>query len=86
MKITRKEKNGFIITTKWMTLTDYKQSAHYNDWHPTLLDNEELIAVLKGILEKKFIAEYGVDGVKPVVDYEPIEPLHDNDDDFFNDL
>lgn len=88
MKVTRRKKNGYTITTKWMNLTEYKQSSHYNDFPKVLLDNEELIKVLKSILEKKFIKEYGPDGLKPIVSYERDEPELDelDDDDFFKDL
>jgi len=85
MKVTRRKKNGYTITTKWLNLTEYKASSHYNDFPSVLLDNKELIKAMKSILEKKFIKEYGADGLKPIVTYERDEPELE-DDDFFKDF
>jgi hypothetical protein len=82
MKITKQKKNGVTITTKWLNLTEYKESL---DWHPDLMKNEKLIELLTNNFINSFIKEHGVDGIKKVKSFEYAEDKM-SDDEFFKDF
>jgi hypothetical protein len=52
MKITKEKKNGVTITTKWMNLTEYKESLK---WHPSLMKDEKIVQLLTDNFVNSFI-------------------------------